>query len=436
MTVQAPPAATTGWRRHHAAASAGWSRAELLALAAILGCGALLRLGAVLAIPSPLVSDYADYWSLANNLAAGRGLVTPEGQPTAFFSLGYPIFLAPLLWVAGPSIAAVKAVNLLLGVASILFAYLAARRLFASRLVAALGALLLALYIEAAVYTAYVAKENLMVFLVMLQLVVSAHAAAAGRWRVLNPILFGAATGWLAVTGNAAMALMPGFALLVLLSHGRLGPTLRFGAIAGLVAAICIAPMIWRNHVTFGGYGLNNNGGFNLYIGNNPNATPYFQGITETPIAPRWEALRQELGERGVNQLLGELALRHMQEDPVATLRLAICKAAAFWEPPTHVGEGAGSAMEKLLRRLWLVQYLAIGALSVAGLACLRRQRGPLLALGLMLLGYTAVHMLFYVVYRYRLPVMPLLCLAGSLGAANSVAAVRDGWPRGRLRAR
>lgn len=266
--------------------------------AAILVLGALLRTACVAVMPSPLVSDYLDYWTLATNLQAGLGLATAEGRPTAFMSPGYPLFLAGVFGLAGASVAVVKAANVLLGVASILLLFLLARRLFGSPLVAALAALLLAAYAEAIAYTAYAAKENLMVPLMIGLLWVAAdRSASRARW--INPVAFGVVAGAIAMVGNAALTLVPAALFLVWRAQRSPGRTLRYLLVAATAGAVTIAPLMLRNHAVFGAWVLNNNGGFNLYIGNNPAATPYFISVADTPIAPQWPALQEQLGNTG-----------------------------------------------------------------------------------------------------------------------------------------
>ncbi|WP_137180292.1 hypothetical protein [Roseomonas sp. AR75] len=399
-----------------------------MCVATLLGVAALLRAFAVLLIPSPLESDYLGYWAIANNLADGRGLANLAGEPTAFLSLGYPILLGAVLSFTGPEIAAAKALNLLLGLGAILLLHLAARALFRSIAAALCATALFAVYLEPVVYTAYVAKENLMIPLILVLVALASHAggrgAAVPAW---NPLLFGVAAGWLAMTGNAALALLPGLVLVILFATGSARATAGYLCVAALVAALTTAPLMWRNLNTFGGYALNNNGGFNLYIGNNPAATPYFQSIAETPMGAGWHALRMREGERGADRRLGAMALRHILDNPGATTALAVRKAIAFWEPPTHTGRNQTSRAEQLVRLAWLAQYVALCALAVASLAQWRRQGRALAALMVMLAGYTAVHMLFYVVYRYRLPIMPLVCLLGGVGLLAMQAQLRAG---------
>ncbi|TPG52366.1 hypothetical protein EAH89_18445 [Roseomonas nepalensis] len=403
-----PPARPAAPGRH------GWALP-----AAILLLGALLRTACVAVMPSPLVSDYLDYWTLATNLQAGLGLVTAEGRPTAFMSPGYPLFLAGVFGLTGASIAVVKATNVLLGVASILLLFLLARRLFGSPLVAALAALLLAAYAEAIAYTAYAAKENLMMPLMIGLLWVAAdRSASRARW--INPLAFGVIAGAIAMVGNAALTLVPAALFLVWRAQRSPGRTLRYLLVAAMAGAVTIAPLMLRNHAAFGAWVLNNNGGFNLYIGNNPAAKPYFISIAETPVAPQWSALQEQLGEHGVDVLLRRLAIEHMRDHPGETAMLMLRKAAAFWEPPTHTGIDEQGWLVRLVRLAWLAQFLAAAGLCLGSLALLRRHPRGLGAVFLALAGYTAVHMIFYVVYRYRLPIMPFVFL----GAGVTLAAL------------
>jgi uncharacterized protein (DUF983 family) len=374
-------------------------------------------------VPSQLVSDYMEYWTLATNLHAGHGLVNTEGRLSAFMSLGYPIFLAAVFEVAGHSIAAVKAANVLLGVASVLLLFLLARRLFGSFVVAAVSALLLAVYVEAIAYTTYAAKENLMAPLMIGLLWIAADKSEArNAWA--NPVAFGAVAGLIAMVGNAALSLMPAALFLVWLGQRHFGCTARYLLIAGVVGALTVAPLLVRNHAVFGTWVLNTNGGFNLYIGNNPAATPYFTSIADTPIAPQWEELRSELGEHGIDAHLRRLAVDHILSEPAGTAMLMLRKAVAFWDLPTHSGMGGEGKLVSLLRFAWLVQFIAACALCIASLALFRRYAQGAATLVLAIAGYTAVHMLFYVIYRYRLPIMPFVLV----GAGLALGSVLQGW--------
>jgi hypothetical protein len=266
------------------------------------------------------------------------------------------------------------------------------------------------------------AKENVMNLLVVTQLAL-AVAPVGRRWWV-NAAAFGLLTGAMAMVGNAGLSLLPGLVLLLAWRLGSVRATLRYLAVTAIVAGIAVAPLLWRNQQLFGAATLNNNGGFNLYIGNHPGATPFFRSIMDTPLGPEWHDLRARLGERGVDVMLRDLAIRYIIDNPLATAELALRKGLAFWAPPSHAGQaGQGSASERIVRLAWLVEFCALGLLFFAAL--LRRgSLRPFAALCVLAAGYTAVHMVFYVIYRYRLPIMPVLCIGAAAGVQALLARI------------
>ena len=413
---------------------APWTRKEILLLAGILAVAAVLRIACAIAIPSAIESDYSAYWTIAQNIAAGRGLTDDTGAQTAFFNLGYPIFLAAPLKIFGAKIAVVKTLNVLLGLGCTTLVYISARQLFGRRTIAAISAILFATYLEAVIYTTYVAKENLMMFLMLAQIALAA-TKGTGIWRYANPVLFGIATGTVAMVGNAAVILLPALAVQVYFMSGTLREAARYLAIAAVTTMIVIAPLAIRNHQVFGAYGLNNGGGVNLYLGNNERSTPFYQHAQDSPLASQWQQLHATLGEAGMDGYLGKLAVQYIETHPGRTLTLALRKGVVFWNPPTHAGKYQEGLVTRLVRSGWLVEYLIIGALFLAATPKgLREYRRAFVFLWLLVGFYTAEHMVFYVIYRYRLPIMPVLCMgAGVSGSVLLAWLDRAGGFRARL---
>src|SRR5262249_3740165 len=96
-------------------------RNATFALFLLLAAGAV-RLACVLTLDIKPVSDYHQYFTMAANAAAGRGLVDAHGN-RAFYNPGYPILLAGIFWVTGTSLLAAKVANVALGVMSVWFVY-------------------------------------------------------------------------------------------------------------------------------------------------------------------------------------------------------------------------------------------------------------------------------------------------------------------------
>ncbi|WP_070270083.1 glycosyltransferase family 39 protein [Duganella sp. HH101] len=384
---------------------------EKQCLALILVLAFFARAATALAFQFQPVSDYAGYEHMAVNLLAGRGLV--EGGNSAFLSAGYPLFvLAPVFAVCGHHLLAALLANAVLCTVSGWLIYLIAKEAGAGRPGRLLSVGIYAIYLPSWIYAAYLAKENLMTPLMLGVVLLSLRCVRNPSARIAVSV--GAVLGLLAITGNAGLALTPMLAIALAMSPLSVPEKLARLGLAGLVAVLVVAPWLVRNYQAVGAPVLNTNGGFNLYLGNNPAADGMFISIADTPRGATWQQLRKQ-GEVAANNTLKAEALAWIRRNPARFLTLSFQKAALFWMPPIHEGEGPQSKGEALTRLAWLAQYLLICGAAVAGMAC-RRLRTPNTGLiWLAILGYTAVHMIFYVIYRYREPIMPLLIILAAL---------------------
>ena len=384
---------------------------EKQCLALILILAFFVRAATALAFQFQPVSDYAGYEHMAVNLLAGRGLV--EGGNSAFLSAGYPLFvLAPVFAVCGHHLPAALLANAVLCTVSGWLIYLIAKEAGAGRPGRLLSVGIYAIYLPSWIYAAYLAKENLMTPLMLGVVLLSLRCVRNPSARIAVSV--GAVLGLLAITGNAGLALTPMLVIALAMSPLSVPEKLARLGLAGLVAVLVVAPWLMRNDQAVGAPVLNTNGGFNLYLGNNPAADGMFISIADTPRGATWQQLRKQ-GEVAANNTLKAEALAWIRQNPGRFLTLSFKKAVLFWMPPIHEGEGPQSKGETLTRLAWLAQYLLICGLAVACMAYRRLRTSNTCLLWLAILCYTAVHMIFYVIYRYREPVMPLLIVLAAL---------------------
>lgn len=398
----------------------GGAAGERLWLAAIVLAGLGLRIAAIAAYPHAPESDELAYLDMARNLLAGHGLL--ENGNRAFYNAGYPLFvLAPVFLVCGDSLSAVRIVHLLLGAIAIVLCHRVAGAAGAGRIGRLLAAAVWAAYLPTGIYGVYLAKENLMTPLLLGALWCALRSISVPSLRVSagGGLLF----GLLALTGNAALA-TGGAALAALaLMPVPLADRAKHVLVALVAGAVVCVPWLVRNQHVVGAPVLNTNGGFNLYLGNNPAATGFFVSIGDTPRGATWPELRKT-GELRATETLKQEALAWMREHPAAFATLALRKAACFWMPPLHEGKGGNaSRVETLVRALWAAQFTLMVALAVAGLASGTLRNRRTLLPWLALAGYTAAHMLFYVIFRYREPVMPLVGVLAALAVERFLAA-------------
>lgn len=395
-------------------------RQEWLWLAIIAGIGCALRVAAMAGFQHVPENDELAYRSMALNLLAGNGIVDSMGNH-AMYNVGYSLFvLAPVFFLFGDDLLAVRLVNMLLGGAAIILCYLVAKEAGAGRLGRLIAALAWALYLPNGIYGMYLAKENLMIPL-MLGVMWCALRLARQRSNTVA-IGCGALLGLLALTGNAALSLLAVVAWALLLSPASMAQRVSMAMLALSVALVMSGPWLLRNMQVIGAPVLNTNGGFNLYLGNNPAATGMFVSISATPRGPTWDTLRKT-GEVQASETLKQEAISWVKAHPTAFLTLAVKKAAYFWTPPLHEGKGAQSPAEKLVRLLWAIQFLVLLAGAIGTLLMPRLRNRQVALLWLALACYTGVHMLFYVIFRYREPIMPVLAVMAGLVLESLVAA-------------
>ena len=391
-------------------------KSEFRWLAVILAIGLLARVMTVIVLDIQPESDSAEYRTMALNFIAGKGFVDSMGN-LAMYNVGYPLFiLAPTFTLLGNHLLPAQLVNALLGVASIILCYTIAREVGAGSIGRLLAPAFWALYLPSWVYAEYLAKENLMTPLMLGTIWCALRLAK--RCSLGVTVICGVLFGLLALTGNSALSLAPAVVFAIVFAPANSGRKLFLSGVISVTALVVAAPWIMRNDHVLGAPVLNTNGGFNFYLGNNPAATGYFVSIAETPRGESWDALRK-IGEVQASETLRREAVSWIKQHPSEFLALTFKKAALFWMPPFHEGKGPNSTMETLIRRLWLVQFVAL-ALGAAGSVLLPSLRTRYVGvLWLSIASYTAVHMLFLVIFRYREPIMPVLCVLTALTVAN-----------------
>ncbi|MFW5692686.1 MAG: hypothetical protein ACOCWL_00580, partial [Thermoguttaceae bacterium] len=136
-----------------------------------------LRLVPAMVEPMSTESDGGEYLAMATNLAEGNGLVDTMDN-RAYYSAGYPMLLAAVFLITGPSLGVVLAVNLVLAAASVFLVHRVARCAAGGReaaegrpvspdWAAVAAALAWAVYVPSIDRTNAINKENLMIPLML-----------------------------------------------------------------------------------------------------------------------------------------------------------------------------------------------------------------------------------------------------------------------------
>jgi hypothetical protein len=152
-------------------------------LAGIVAAGVVLRLGWGIYAARPPVGlhDPGFYRLLGEQLASGNGYRLPDGSPTAYYPVGYPLALAlgflltPVSWQTG----VVVALNVACQAATIMLVFATTRRLLEGRDVPALVAAgTVALWPNLVLHSAVPLSESLFIALVL----AAVFVVVSGPW--------------------------------------------------------------------------------------------------------------------------------------------------------------------------------------------------------------------------------------------------------------
>jgi tetratricopeptide (TPR) repeat protein len=367
---------------------------------------------------SHLVGDSKVYWEWAGRIAAGDWL----GEEAFYQAPLYPYFLALVRTLLGQRLLVVYLLQAALGALGCVLLTIAARSLY-SRAAALCAGLMLAVYPPAIFADLQVQKESLALFLVALLLLLLNRAQP--RWMAL-----GATLGLLVLTRENALVWVPLVALWLL--SRRL---LVAAALFGLGLCVTLGPVVARNHHVSGEWLLTTSQlGTNLYIGNGPEADGSY-----VPLLPGRGNARFErddakvLAERSEGRELtpGEisthwrnLAFKQIAAQPGRWLRLMLKKVvyvANAYELPDTEDLYFGERWSWLLRALDSIWHFGVLLpLAAVGVLLIYERRSWILAA--LALSMAASVTAFFVVARYRLPLVPVLML---LAASALVEAVR-----------
>jgi tetratricopeptide (TPR) repeat protein/4-amino-4-deoxy-L-arabinose transferase-like glycosyltransferase len=448
------------------AAASRWPVEPRHVLWGILLIGALLRVIYLVSIADnpdfrlPAAdAAYKDFWAraiLTGNAEPAPGQPDPQLATSPYVRPpGYPYFLAIVYLLTGYSYTAVRLIQMAVGLLSCWLLYRLGRRVFAEP-IALLSAFLMSTYWAFILFEAELNSPALIVALVLGILNLMLDWAEAPRPRTLAwaGLLF----GLLVLDRPETLLFLPVLLLWAVLAGPVQLPWAKRAlqvALIPLIVVLCIAPITLRNYVRSGEFvPICTIGGLNFYAGNNPEATGYFpnidfhalfgvaQGLSHHNFPQLVAGLERKTGQEGLTQsdledyFVSE-ALRFIRENPGQTLLLWLKKAAYFWGPheissdKVFEVEKRESALLRILPPFWL--FMCLAATGVVMLALRRRvpvfrtwvQEGswrPLSLIACFVAVCFVTHLIFFVVARFRMPVIPFVLLLAAFAMAHGAS--------------
>lgn len=351
----------------------------------------------------------------------------------------YPYFLGLCFRVSNGSLVFARLIQAILSTVSVFLVFLTARHLFGN-LTGVLAALLMALYGPLYFYSAILIKVTLIVFFTALACYLA--AVAPNNPRKSCWIVLGMSMGLLTLLRGNFLMLIPfvvAWALVVKPFSGGRERMVR-AALSIVGVAMVLAPVTIHNYAAGGEFVLTTSqGGANFYIGNNPSATGAYPALSFVRYDPQYEASDwMAEAERRTGKTLkpaeasrfwfreGLLFLVH---HPKAAIRLQFYKARLLFNAYEIPDNYHYDFMRKsFMPALWL-GFLSFGMLLGPGLLGMlvsgRRVPGSVFHI-LFAAIYALSVIAFFVVSRYRMPMVPVLAIFSAWAFLEMVKRVRE----------
>lgn len=403
-----------------------WSK--LSAVVVILAVG--VRVAVILMtrntsyVPLP---DEQQYWSMAESLSGGAGLVDELGFRATRMPL-YPGFLAIFVRCDAGRLLALVVQAVLAGLACGFICTLTQQLLAetgpyvqgdtesaepsrAMQLTAVLAGLLVACDPFLVYYSRFLLTENLFItaLCAFVTLAWRDFVDASRQSRVAR--VGGAVAFALCVYIRPAVApLLPVWCLLVCIRGRWSTVAIRTVATYCVILAAALFPWALRNRNVTGHWTwLTNRAGISLYDGVHPGAS----GASDLGDIKQNAAV-EGLNEAEWNRYFRQASIESIRSDPKRILRLAWIKFCRTWSPWPNA-PGYQQLSIRVLGGSWNL-LVALGA--VAGVCRLRREPSKIMLLLIPAIYFSLLHMVFVGSVRYRLPAMPFIEVLTAIGIA------------------
>ncbi|MFH0777158.1 MAG: tetratricopeptide repeat protein [Candidatus Eisenbacteria bacterium] len=363
------------------------------------------------------ILDSMLYDTWARRIASGDWL----GHDVYFMGPLYPYFLGIVYTVFGRTPLAASAVQLALGLASILLVFAIARRVAGSG-VALLSGVLLAFYGPLLFFDGLLLPEFLGILLNLLWIYLLVRTKS--NVRPLHLFAVGVLLGLSALARTSALLFLVAIGLWLVL--GEKMPLRRVLVSLGVLTLGLLAvlmPVGVRNYVISGDRVLvTSNGGLNFYIGNHAEANGLYTDVKELRMVGgdpesdwtgRFEAEKaagRSLRPSEVSDFWLGRGLEFVKKSPGSFALLFLRKTFLFWnsfEFPQIEDYRAWKQTSGF--PFALISFAFVGPLGILGMLLASHRRSEFFLLRLFVIFYTISICVFFVTARYRVQVVPVL---------------------------
>ncbi len=378
----------------------------IVALAVRGGWGAISMVRA--RVPQQLqFPDEEDYWSIAQSVADGDGLVGEHG----FRALRMPLYpaLLSVLAHADHGVSLSRVAQWFVGALSAVFVAVLGAKI-GGRTVGIVAGFLVAFDPFLVFFSSLLLTETLYITAQCALLVAGwgllrgEGQAGMRRW-----LIVGLCAAVCVYVRESSVVLCVSWIVLLVACRRIEGTALIGGGVAILVIIVALLPWALRNERVTGRLcWLTHRGGISLYDGVGPQAT----GASDLGHIKQMEAVRG-LDEVAWNSYFMQRSLRSITEDPGRVLWLAGVKLARTWNPVPNA-DTYQSLLIRAVSAAWTIPVYGLGVLGAVYLW--RRDRSAVVALLLPAMCVTVLHSVFVGSVRYRLIAMPTLEVLAAVG--------------------
>ena len=375
------------------------------------------------------VGDGWQYDAWARGIAEGQWL----GTGVFYQSPLYPYLLGALYSLAGHSLIAVRLMQAAMGAVSCVLLGRAGRRFLGDK-VGTIAAALLAVYPWAVFSDGLIQKSSLDVLLLTAILALLAEVLSRPHW--WNVACAGLAAGALTLNRENAGVLCPVIATWLLVYAPGARPLKTRLARAALFAAAfgaVLLPVGLRNYAVGREFVLSTSqGGSNFYIGNHPGASGTYEPLVPGHGSAEYEGDdARKLAERSVGRPLAarevsaywfDTSIAYIRAQPGDWLRLMGRKLLLTLNAAEIADSESIEAYSRhsmLLRGLRWFGFGLVLPLSALGFWITRHDWRRLALLYGMAAGLALSVAVFFVLARYRYPMVPILLLFAAAGLAG-----------------
>jgi len=390
---------------------------SLFPISAVLGIAFVARLLWAAVMPVIPVSDSYDYHTLALNLVQHGAYGWSSQEPTAAWPPGTSAAYALIYSLFGSGQWAIKCFNLAIGVLIVFLTVELGSRWF-NRAVGIVAGLIVGLWPVLIEYTTIVASETLFAAALLGILLLFDEICSSERHFKLLTVVLGGLIGFATLLRPTAILLPVLLAPVFYVEKRKIFPSLKFVSITTVLMLIVLVPWSARNYALFGELVLTStSGGANLWMGNNPATTGFYQ----TP------PVDAGMNEVQLNRRLGNEAVAYIKQAPAAFVTRTVVKALRLYERETIGVWWNEQGIERAFGRVGVTaikvasQAFWIGALLLFGIGCYFAARQGFASFachpGIAMLAYfTVIYAVFVIQDRYHVPTDPIMAIFAAYG--------------------